>query len=62
VWAKRNEEVVKGDLIYIPSNVVHAIENRSSEMLSYISAATPPFDITAYYDLPTDAERGSEEP
>ena len=59
---EEKEEVVKGDLVYIPSNVVHAIENRSSEMLSYISAATPPFDIAAYYDLPTDAERGSEDP
>jgi mannose-6-phosphate isomerase-like protein (cupin superfamily) len=54
-------KVVKGDLIYIPPAVVHAIQNRSSEMLSYISAATPPFDIAAYYDLPADAEKASKD-
>jgi mannose-6-phosphate isomerase-like protein (cupin superfamily) len=58
---EEEEEVVTGDFIYIPPNVVHAIENRSSEMLSYISAATPAFDIATYYDRPPDAERGSED-
>jgi quercetin dioxygenase-like cupin family protein len=57
---EEEEDVVTGDLIYIPPNVVHAIDNRSSEMLSYISAATPAFDIVAYYDRPPDAEGRSE--
>jgi mannose-6-phosphate isomerase-like protein (cupin superfamily) len=57
---EEEEDVVTGDLIYIPPNVVHAIENRSSKMLSYISAATPAFDIAAYYDRPPDAEGRSE--
>src|SRR5688572_29237755 len=35
-----------GDLIYIPSNEMHGIENTSDEMLSYISAATPAFSLT----------------
>ena len=35
-----------GDLIYIPSNEMHSIENTSDEMLSYISAATPAFSMT----------------
>jgi len=35
-----------GDLIYIPSNETHGIENTSDETLSYISAATPAFSMT----------------
>ncbi len=58
---EEEEDVVTGDLIYIPPNVVHAIENHASQMLSYISAATPAFDIAAYYDRPPDAERRSED-
>ncbi len=58
---EEEKDVVTGDFIHIPPNVVHAIENRSSQMLSYISAATPAFDIAAYYDRPPDAERRSED-
>jgi mannose-6-phosphate isomerase-like protein (cupin superfamily) len=58
---EEEEDVVAGDLIYIPPNVVHAIENRSAEMLGYLSAATPAFDIAVYYDQPPHAEEGSQE-
>ncbi len=58
---EEEENVVAGDLIYILSNVMHAIENRSSEMLSYLSAATPAFDIAAYYDQPPHAEGRSQQ-
>ncbi len=44
------QEVAAGDLIYIPSNAIHSIRNRSDETLSYISAATPAVDMTALYD------------
>ena len=44
------QDVTEGDLIYIPSNVAHAIKNTSNEMLSYISASTPAFDIKELYD------------
>ncbi len=45
------QEVTEGDLIYIPSNEVHGIENTSrEEVLSYISVSTPAFDLTAFYD------------
>lgn len=47
---KEKRDVGKGDMIYIPSNSVHNIENFSDEMLSYISAATPAFDLKALYD------------
>ena len=49
--------MVTGDLISIPSNVVHAIENRSEDVLSYLLAVTPGFDIAAYFDQPPNAER-----
>lgn len=55
---EEEEDVGTGDLIYIPPNVVHAIENRSQEVLSYISAATPAFDIAHYYDQPPTGEQG----
>ncbi|WP_158265853.1 cupin domain-containing protein [Chroococcidiopsis sp. CCALA 051] len=44
------QDVVKGDLVHIPSNVVHSLVNDSSEVLTYISAATPAFDLQALYD------------
>jgi mannose-6-phosphate isomerase-like protein (cupin superfamily) len=58
---KEEEDVVTGDLIYIPSNVMHAIENRSADVLSYLSAATPAFDIAAYYDQPPNTEQNGQE-
>jgi mannose-6-phosphate isomerase-like protein (cupin superfamily) len=58
---EEEEDVVAGDLIYIPPNVVHAIENRSEDVLSYLSAATPAFDIAAYYDQPPHAEGRSQQ-
>lgn len=42
--------VQAGDLIYIPTNLMHGIENTGSETLSYISAANPAFDLAAAYD------------
>ena len=42
--------VSAGDLVYIPANVAHGIVNTGDEMLAYISAATPPFDLTEAYD------------
>ena len=44
------EDVSEGDLVWIPSNALHGIENRSGDVLSYISAATPAFDLTAFYE------------
>jgi mannose-6-phosphate isomerase-like protein (cupin superfamily) len=51
-------EVSTGDLIYIPSDQIHGIENNSDQPLHYISAATPAFDLPDAYDrgqLSTDA-------
>ena len=39
-----------GDLIYIPSNAEHGIVNTGDAVLAYVSAATPPFDLTEAYD------------
>ena len=47
---EEKQEVAQGDLIYIPSNEVHSIKNISNEVLSYISASTPAFDIKSLYD------------
>jgi mannose-6-phosphate isomerase-like protein (cupin superfamily) len=42
--------VVEGDLIYIPPDTLHGIENLSDEILTYVSAATPTVDWEAFYD------------
>ena len=44
------QEVVKGDLVYIPSNVTHGIKNLLDEKLTYLSASTPAFNIKNFYD------------
>lgn len=43
-------DVQAGDLLYIPSNVEHAVENPGPEKLIYISVTVPAFDIEALYD------------
>jgi len=40
-----NRAVSAGELIHIPSNADHGIENTSEEVLVYISAATPAFSL-----------------
>ena len=43
-------EVQEGDLLYIPPNVEHAVENDGTEKLVYVSVTVPAFDIGALYD------------
>jgi len=43
-------DVQAGDLLYIPSNVEHAVENAGPEKLIYFSVTVPAFDIEALYD------------
>lgn len=43
-------EVGAGDVVYIPSDAVHGIENASETILSYVSAATPALDVETAYD------------
>ncbi|NIR68236.1 MAG: cupin domain-containing protein [candidate division Zixibacteria bacterium] len=47
---QHQQEVGVGDLVYIPSNTLHGIENIADDTLTYISAATPAFNISALYD------------
>ena len=42
--------VEEGDLIYIPPDTLHGIENLSDEVLTYVSVATPTVDWEAFYD------------
>lgn len=45
------EQVVgEGDLIHIPPESIHGIENLADEVLTYVSAATPTIDWEAFYD------------
>lgn len=44
------QTVNPGDLIYIPTNQMHGIENTGDSTLSYVSAATPAFDLEEAYD------------
>ena len=54
-WGKmrvgdEERRVEAGDLIFIPPEAIHGIENSSDEVLTYISAATPTVDWEAFYD------------
>ncbi len=42
--------MVEGDVVFIPPNTVHGIENVSDENLTHVSAATPTVDWRAFYD------------
>ncbi len=42
--------VMEGDLIHIPPDALHGIENIADEVLTYVSAATPTVDWEAFYD------------
>ena len=44
------EEVGVGDLVYVPSNIEHNIENIGHDMLIYVSSSVPAFDLEALYD------------
>ncbi len=49
---EKYKTVKVGDIVYIPPNVVHGIQNISNtEMLTYVTAATPSFDVAAMYDV-----------
>ena len=43
-------EVQAGDLLYIPPNAEHAVENAGTEKRIYVSVTAPAFDIGALYD------------
>jgi mannose-6-phosphate isomerase-like protein (cupin superfamily) len=47
-----DEELVvgEGDLIHIPPETLHGIENLADEVLTYVSAATPTIDWESFYD------------
>ena len=47
---EERQEVAGGDLVYVPPNIIHGIENSSKEVLIYISAATPAMGAEAAYD------------
>jgi quercetin dioxygenase-like cupin family protein len=51
MWAGGEERlVVEGDVVFIPPNTVHGIENASDENLTHVSAATATVDWRAFYD------------
>ncbi|NDJ75462.1 MAG: cupin domain-containing protein [Chloroflexi bacterium] len=44
------QQVSAGDLVYIPSNAGHGIDNNTNDPLVYVSAATPAFDLPDAYN------------
>ncbi|MBL9173088.1 MAG: cupin domain-containing protein [Verrucomicrobiales bacterium] len=44
------KEVSVGELVYVPSGLMHGIENLGEGVLSYVSAANPAFDYSEAYD------------
>jgi mannose-6-phosphate isomerase-like protein (cupin superfamily) len=44
------QEVVAGDLVYIPPHTLHSIKNTGNEILSYVSATAAAFDFKTFYD------------
>jgi mannose-6-phosphate isomerase-like protein (cupin superfamily) len=47
---EEQKEVSAGELVHVPSGLMHCIENIGESTLSYISAANPAFDYTEAYD------------
>ena len=47
------QRVCEGDVVFVPPNELHGITNDTKEVLSYVSASTPTFAITAAYDAGT---------
>ena len=43
------QAVERGDLVHIPPETEHYAENTGEDVLTYISAATPNLDATAFY-------------
>jgi mannose-6-phosphate isomerase-like protein (cupin superfamily) len=43
-------DVSEGDLVFVPPNALHGIQNTGKQTLTYLSASTPTFGITALYD------------
>ena len=53
--------VAEGDLVYIPSDALHGIENLSDEILTHVSVATATVDWETFYDTgPQRAVPGQE--
>ena len=44
------EQVVEGDLVFIPPGAEHGIVNDGSEPLIYVSAASPPVSMAELHD------------
>lgn len=40
------QRVSRGDLVYVPPHSEHKIRNTGDDVLQYISAATPAFDMS----------------
>lgn len=47
---ENERDLSPGSLAFIPPNTTHGITNTGDEVLSYVSAATPTFDIEAIYE------------
>ncbi len=43
-------DIGEGDLVFVPPNALHGIRNTGEQTLTYVSASTPTFGITALYD------------
>lgn len=54
----RTAEIKAGDVVRTPAGEVHGITNTGGEPFVYLTATTPPIDLTASYQKPVDA-RGS---
>jgi quercetin dioxygenase-like cupin family protein len=47
---EETKAVGAGELVHVPSNEFHGIENTGDTVLSYVTAANPAFDYTEAYD------------
>ena len=48
--AGESAQVNVGDLVFVPANAMHGIDNNGDTTLSYVLAATPATDLTEAYD------------
>ena len=56
---RETREVGPGDSVFIPTGVAHGLENTTTDLLRYLSAAAPAFraeELDSFWPLPSEID------
>ena len=56
---RETREVGPGDCVFIPTGVAHGLENTTTDLLRYLSAAAPAFraeELDSFWPLPSEID------